>query len=283
MVRILFEQIAMPSKLSPLGLDELLDWSEEALNRVDRTAFFDQFEATHAVQYFYEPFLEAFDPDLRRQLGVWYTPPEVVRYMVAKVHASLREDFGLKLGLGDPRVFVLDPCTGTGSFLVEVLRTIAVTLAEEQGDALVSSDIKDAAMRRIIGFELLPAPFVVAHLQLGLLLASLGTPLDQTRGERAAVYLTNSLTGWETSSAHQQIVFPELEEERGAAESLKRDAPILVVIGNPPYNGFAGVSPREEGGLVKVYKAGLRERWGRRAASDGSVGALSAGASTGLM
>src|SRR5690606_21459210 len=85
MISQLFEQIATPSKLQPLGLVEVLDWTAMALNRIDRAAFFDRFREEHAVQYFYEPFLQAFDPQLRKQLGVWYTPPEIVRYMVRRV------------------------------------------------------------------------------------------------------------------------------------------------------------------------------------------------------
>ena len=89
---------------------------------MDRASFFDQFEEGHAVQYFYEPFLEAFDPQLRKDLGVWYTPPEIVQYMVARVDTVLREELDLPDGLADPRVYVLDPCCGTGAYLVEVLK-----------------------------------------------------------------------------------------------------------------------------------------------------------------
>ena len=78
--------------MQSLGLVELLDWTAAALDRVDRDVFFDKFNAGEAVPYFYEPFLEAFDPDLRKQLGVWYTPPEVVRYMVARVDRALKDD-----------------------------------------------------------------------------------------------------------------------------------------------------------------------------------------------
>ena len=85
------------------------------------------------MQYFYEPFLEAFDPELRKQLGVWYTPPEIVKYMVARVDQVLKSDFGRPDGLADPDVYVLDPCCGTGAYLVEVLNTIAATLAEQGG------------------------------------------------------------------------------------------------------------------------------------------------------
>jgi len=135
--------------LARSGLVEVLDWTAAALNRVDRAAFFEKFLETHAVQYFYEPFLEAFDPELRKQLGVWYTPPEIVRYQVARVDAALREELDIPDGLADPRVFVLDPCCGTGAYLVEVLRKIEKTLKEEkgEGDALNAEAIKEAAQK----------------------------------------------------------------------------------------------------------------------------------------
>ncbi len=200
MIKALFEQVATPTKLGPLGLVEVLDWTAAALNRVDRAAFFEKFLETHAVQYFYEPFLEAFDPELRKQLGVWYTPPEIVQYQVARVDTALREELDIPDGLADPRVFVLDPCCGTGAYLVEVLRKIGETLKESKGeDALAMMEIKEAAQKRVFGFEIMPAPFVVAHLQMGLLLQSLGVPLDDVK-ERAAIYLTNALTGWEPPS-----------------------------------------------------------------------------------
>ena len=119
-LRALFQQLSSPSQLQPLGLVELLDWTAAALDRVDRAAFFDRFDAGEAVPYFYEPFLEAFDPELRKQLGVWYTPAEVVRYMVARVDMALKEDLGIADGLAADNVFVLDPCCGTGTYLAEV-------------------------------------------------------------------------------------------------------------------------------------------------------------------
>ncbi len=142
MIKALFEQVATPTRLGPLGLVEVLDWTAAALNRVDRLEFFKQFAETHAVQYFYEPFLEAFDPELRKELGVWYTPPEIVQYQVARVDAALREELDIPDGLADPRVFVLDPCCGTGAYLVEVLRRIHKFLKEDQGmGALVHCNI----------------------------------------------------------------------------------------------------------------------------------------------
>ncbi|HEX9990525.1 MAG TPA: type ISP restriction/modification enzyme [Chloroflexia bacterium] len=258
----LFEEVAQRRRLEPLGLVEVLDWTGTALNRVNRAAFFSRFEEEHAVQYFYEPFLEAFDPQLRKALGVWYTPPEIVRYMVERVDRALREELGLEDGLADPRVVVLDPACGTGAYLVEVLKRIAETLKAKGNEALLGHELRRAATRRVFGFEILPAPFVVAHLQMGLLLQNWGAPLSG-EGERAGIYLTNSLTGWEgPHTPRQQAYLPELEQERDAAGEVKQGEEILVVLGNPPYNAFAGTSPEEERGLVEPYKEGLISKWG---------------------
>jgi len=259
MIRALFDQVATPTQLEPLGLVEVLDWTSAALNRVDRETFFARFEETHAVQYFYEPFLQAFDPELRKQLGVWYTPPEVARYMVERVDTVLREHLGRPDGLADRDVYVLDPATGTATYLVEVVKRIARTIHERGEDALAASDIKEATIERLFGFEIMPAPFVVAHLQLGLVLQSLGAPLSQSRNERASVYLTNALTGWDApSTPRQHLLFREMESERDAAERIKTHTPILVVLGNPPYNGVAGMAIGEERDLSDAYRKAAR-------------------------
>jgi hypothetical protein len=258
-IRKLFREVADPGQLEPLNLPEVLDWACSVLNRVDRASFFASFDEGAAVQYFYEPFLEAFDPELRKELGVWYTPHEVVKYMVERVDRVLREDLNRPAGLADPNVYVLDPCCGTGAFLVETLNRIAKTLAETSGDALMATDLKKAATERVFGFELLPAPFVVSHLQIGLMLQHHGAPLSDKKKERAGVYLTNALTGWEPPKTPKRLPFVELEEERDAADHVKRDTPILVILGNPPYNGFAGIARvEEERGLSLAYKTTKR-------------------------
>ncbi|HOT24775.1 MAG TPA: N-6 DNA methylase, partial [Thermoleophilia bacterium] len=251
----LFYDFSQPGPLGMVHIDEVLDWAAEALNRTDRASFFSTFEQSHAVQYFYEPFLEAFDPELRKELGVWYTPPEIVQYMVARVDQVLRSELDIPDGLADPRVVVLDPCCGTGAYLVEVLNRIASTLSEKGGDALVAHEIKQAAMSRIFGFEILPAPFVISHLQIGMLLHRLGAPFADESDERAGVFLTNALTGWEPpQEPKQHLLFPEMEEERDKAQAVKQHAPILVILGNPPYNGFAGAAMKEERDLVTAYR-----------------------------
>ena len=252
-LRALFHQLTDPGKLQPLGLVEVLDWTADALDRVDREAFFSKFNEGEAVPYFYEPFLKAFDPDLRKQLGVWYTPVEVVRYMVARVDRALKDDLGIPDGLAADNVYVLDPCCGTGAYLAETLRRIASNLQARGEGALTGELVKQAATQRVFGFEIMPAPFVVAHLQVGITMQNLDAPLSQDGTERAGVYLTNALTGWEPKE-NKTIPFPELEEERDAAERVKHDTPVLVILGNPPYNGFAGVAVDEERELLAAYR-----------------------------
>lgn len=125
----------------------------------------------------------------------------------------------------------------------------------------IAAELKAAAVRRVAGFEIMPAPFVVAHWQIGNLLRQAGAPLDGATGERAAVYLTNALTGWQSDGPDPHLPFPEMETERDLAAEVKRSQPILVVLGNPPYSAFDGTSPAQEGGLVDPYKEGLRNIW----------------------
>ena len=258
-LRALFQQLADPGRLGPLGLIEVLDWTAAALNRVDRAAFFASFNEGEAVPYFYEPFLQAFDPALRKQLGVWYTPAEVVQYMVARVDKALRDDLDIADGLAADNVYVLDPCCGTGAYLAEVLRRIAANLEGRGLGALAGARVKQAATERVFGFEIMPAPFVIAHLQVGLTMQDFDAPLAEDGSERAGVFLTNALTGWEPRT-NKPLPFPELEEERDRAEKVKQEAPILVILGNPPYNGFAGVAVEEERELSEAYRSTKRVR-----------------------
>ena len=283
-LQALFQQISAPSRLHPLGLVEVLDWTAAALDRVDHAAFFARFNEGEAVPYFYEPFLEAFDPALRKEPGVWYTPAEVVRYRVARVDRALKDDLGIADGLAADNVYVLDPCCGTGAYLAEVLRRIAANLQGKGLGALAGAAVKKAATERVFGFEIMPAPFVVAHLQVGLTLQALDAPLTDDpipsssfapspspptgsgtgRGspapaERPGIFLTNALTGWEPRTT-KPLPFPELEDERDRAEQVKQATPILVILGNPPYNGFAGLAVDEERALSEAYRTTKKVR-----------------------
>lgn len=253
-LQTLFHQLTAPGKLEELRLKELLSWTGSALNRVDRSSFFQRFSEKEAVQYFYEPFLEAFDPELREELGVWYTPSEIVKYQVRRVDTVLQEELDIADGLADDRVKILDPCCGTGAYLVETLNFLEERFREQGEGDLAPALVKEAATSRMYGFEILTAPFVVSHLQLGLRLAELGAPLKSN--ERAGVYLTNALTGWNPPEEPQKILFPNLKKEREQADAIKQEEDILVIFGNPPYDGFTGVAPEEseERELTEAYR-----------------------------
>lgn len=270
----LFHELQHPKVLKELGLRPHLDLAERTLARVDIDRFFRTFHAarllqsdhaaptTQAITYFYEPFLEAFDPKLRKKLGVWYTPSEIVRYQVRKVDRLLREELSCERGLADDGVVVLDPCCGTGAYLIEVLRCIAEQLRSEGKGAALGAHLLRAASERVIGFELLTAPFVVAQLQLYLILVD-EFGLEPGEDHRPAVYLTNALTGWK-GSEQLKLHFPDLKEEHAAARRVKTEVRIIVVLGNPPYNRFAGVPIDEEADLVDHYKGIRRDKNGRQ-------------------
>lgn len=270
----LFYEIQHPTRIAELGLVPYLDIATDTLGRVHRDSFFQRLtfpslggssniegSITTAIVYFYEPFLETFDPDLRKQLGVWYTPPDIVRYQVHKVEALLREQLGCTLGFADDNVVVLDPACGTGAYLIEVLHCAAETLRREGIESELGETLLRAICQRVIGFEILTAPFVIAHLQLHLLLAELGA--EPARDQRPAVFLTNALTGWRPG-AQLALNFPELQAERDASQTVKTDARIIVVIGNPPYNRFAGAPIEEELALIDPYKGIQRRPDGRQ-------------------
>ena len=254
----LFEEVTQPRRLKNLELKTPIDWAIDALKRVDPDAFLKAFDEGQAVQYFYEPFLEKFDKQLRKDLGVWYTPREIVRYQVEKTDQLLKDELGIAKGLMDERVVVLDPATGTGSYLVEIGKFMLERLAN---NALRGRIVKKAFQERIFGFELLPAPFVIAHLQLGLLLAEAGTALAE--GERVGVYLTNSLLGWKKDAKEDVTpIWPQFAKEKEAADNVKRQEKILVFIGNPPYDRFSGVAENEQADLIAPYKQCLQQSWG---------------------
>jgi hypothetical protein len=201
--------------------------------------------------YFYEPFLEAFDPALREELGVWYTPPDIVRYQVRRIHHILKSELQRPRGLADSDVVILDPCCGTGAYLLEVARCIADELRAEGELHTLALELLRAFEQRIVGFEILTAPFAISQLQLYILFAELGVP--PPTGQRLSIFLTNALTGWH-DPADIKITFPEMRDEFDASQAVKRSAKIIVILGNPPYDRFAGAAQAEEAELVAHYK-----------------------------
>jgi hypothetical protein len=255
----LLHDIRHPARMKHLGLEGHLARAIRTLNRIDRPLFrkrmtfpsIDGQTTIAAITYFYEPFLEAFDPQLRDDLGVWYTPPEIVRFQVQRVHYLLKTELGRSRGLADPEVVVLDPCCGTGAYLLEVARCIAAELKKEGDESSLGLELARAFQERVIGFEILTAPFAIAQLQLYLLLDELGSRPDDAH--RVSVYLTNALSGW-SDPGDVKLNFPEMREEFDASQKVKREVKIIVVLGNPPYDRFTGAAQAEEAELVAHYK-----------------------------
>ena len=255
----LLHDIRHPKRLKALGLEDHIARAIATLNRVDRPLFrtrmtfptIDEQTSAAAITYFYEPFLEAFDPKLREDLGVWYTPPEIVRYQVRRVHHILKKELKRPRGLADPEVVVLDPCCGTGAYLLEVARCIAEEAKADGDEAAIGLELSRAFHERVIGFEILTAPFAVAQLQLYLLLDSLGAKPEADK--RLMIFLTNSLAGWR-DTGDIKLNFPEMRDEFDASQEVKHKAKIIVVIGNPPYDAFAGAAQAQEAELVAHYK-----------------------------
>jgi hypothetical protein len=271
----LFHEIQHPQRISELRLRQPLDVATETLERVNQDQFFEYLDvptlggdedpersAASAIVYFYEPFLDTLDPKLREEMGVWYTPPSVVKYQVHQVEKRLHE-LGCERGFADENVVVLDPACGTGAYLIEVVSRIAETLREEGVEDGLALSLLEALQNRVLGFEILTAPFVVAHLQLHLLLSSLGITPDPEEDKRPGVYLTNALTGWKEDD-QLDLNFPELKEEREAARKVKTETEIIVILGNPPYDRFTDVPIHEDETIIDQYKGVERDEQGNQ-------------------
>ncbi len=215
--------------------------------------------------HFYETFLAAYDPQLREVRGVYYTPDPVVSYMVRSVDHLLREQFGCPEGLAEasqvevtlsdeqgeprretvPRVLILDPACGTGTFLYHTIALIRERYRQTGNAGLWSSYVREMLLPRLFGFELLMAPYAMAHLKLGMQLSGLDLPPEERAHwaydfhseDRLRIYLTNTL---EEALKRAELTFGHyISEEANQAATVKRGYPVMVVLGNPPYSGHS--------------------------------------------
>ena len=247
-LRDLFGRVAGP------GVDPRIAWIVDdlalLLERADMAAVLEDFgrrtRREDPVVHFYEDFLAAYDPALREARGVYYTPEPVVSYVVASVDRLLRERFGLADGLADiseggpgagPRVLILDPAAGTGTFLREAVASIRRTVAAKGLGGAWPDYVRDHLLPRLSGFELLMAPYAVCHLKLALEIGG-GARFALPDDRRLGVYLTSAL-----EEAHEETPGPlfarEIAREAAGADSVKRERPVMAVIGNPPYSGHS--------------------------------------------
>jgi predicted helicase len=273
-LRKMFSHIAGPE------LDERIAWAvddlAELLHHANISAILQDFgkrtRREDPVVHFYETFLAAYDSKMREARGVYYTPEPVVSYIVASIDQILKTDFKLPDGLADSskilirspggkgkteihRVLILDPATGTGTFLYGVVNHIFESFKKNLG--MWSGYVTEHLLPRLFGFELLMAPYAVAHMKLGLQLDETG--YDFKADERLGVYLTNTL-----EEAHEVSKLPLftqwLAEEANAASKIKQEKPVMVITGNPPYS----VSSQNKGDwiskLIQDYKKDLNEK-----------------------
>lgn len=198
-------------------------------------------DGTDPILYFYEDFLEVFDPEGRKRYGVYYTPIEVVRYMVAALDRVLREDLQTD-GLDDQNVTILDPATGTGTFLLGVAERLRADVEAKEGKPAARDALKNL-MGRMFGFELLVGPYAVAHYRLHHTLAA-PSKEDGAAGvelPRLGVFLTDTLAEPRegTVKGSTGFLYAGIGNERSEADRIKQQQPVLAIIGNPPYRRLA--------------------------------------------
>ncbi|MDD5722803.1 MAG: N-6 DNA methylase [Syntrophales bacterium] len=275
--------------IAGVNLDERIVWAvddlAELLNHTDMEAILKDFgkhtRQEDPVVHFYESFLAAYDPKMREARGVYYTPEPVVSYIVSSLDHILKKDFKLKDGLADAtkikiagatgkkkidvhKVQILDPATGTGTFLYGIINHIHDAFKDDKG--MWSSYVSQHLLPRLFGFELLMAPYAVAHMKLGLQLKESG--YDFHSSERLRIYLTNTL-----EEAHAMTGLPLftqwIAEEANAASDIKQDAPVMIVLGNPPYSGHSANAGEWISGLLRGIDTQTGQKTGNYFEVDG--------------
>ena len=267
-LREVFGRIAGP------GVDPRLTWIVDdlarLLDRADMAEILSDFgrrtRREDPVVHFYEDFLAAYDPDLREKRGVYYTPEPVVQYIVASTDRLLRERFGLADGLADtatvaggaqPRVLILDPAAGTGTFLRETVARIRSTVEAKGLAGAWPTYVREHLLGRLWGFELLMAPYAICHLKLALQIGGGNGGFALPPGQRLGVFLTNAL-----EEAHEgasgALFAHEIAREAAGADAVKRDKPVMAVIGNPPYSGHSANKGTWIAGLLKGRDGGAK-------------------------
>ena len=255
-LRHVFGRIAGPEADARIAW--IVDDLARLLARADMAAILEDFgwrtRQEDPVVHFYEDFLTAYDPEEREVRGVYYTPEPVVSYIVSSVDALLRRKFGLADGLANtttveaagadgqvrasPRVLILDPATGTGTFLREVISQVRDDVEHRGLGGAWPEYVREHLLPRLFGFELMMAPYAICHLKLALEIGGRDSGFTMPPGDRLNVFLTNSL-----EEAHEvtgrQMFAGEIAREAESADAVKRDRPVMVVIGNPPYSGHS--------------------------------------------
>ena len=256
-LRNIFDHIAgagLPEIIAP-EVDDLA----QLLAQADMTSVLKDFGKRTAkedpVVHFYETFLVEYDPKVREMRGIYYTPEPVVSYIVRSIDHLLKTHFNKPQGLADDQTLILDPAVGTATFLYMVVTEIYNAMLSQKQKGMWNDYVAEKLLPRIFGFELLMAPYAVAHLKLGLLLQETGYQFKSD--QRLGIYLTNTL---EEAIKHSEVLFAQwISEEANAAAQIKKEKPIMVVLGNPPYSGHSANKGPWARQLVETYKKDIPE------------------------
>ncbi len=243
----LFYHVASPTLETNITyiLDDIAVLLRNVPTEMLRTAFAARNHLEDPVIHFYETFLAEYDPQRRVDRGVYYTPSQVISYIVRSIDSLLKTDLNRPDGLADDNTLILDPATGTGGFLLTVLDHIKEYVTETYGTGEWTQYINAQLVKRIFGFELLVAPYTIVHLKLSLFLQAQGWHAN----ERLRIYLTNTLE--QPDEMQPSIPFAGfISDEANAALSVKRDEPLLVILGNPPYQRSSANPSRDADGSL---------------------------------
>ncbi|MBU1626925.1 N-6 DNA methylase [bacterium] len=230
----------------PKQMECIIDDISEIIANTDIESIFNEYYHEHRgkdpIIHFYETFLAEYDPKTREKRGVYYTPEAVVSYVVRSLNIILKEYFNIDDGFANDKVTILDPAAGTLSFIAEAVKLAIKECVKKYGDSEISNFIKKNILNNFHALELMVAPYVIGHIKMALLLEEFGFKFQDK--ERFKLYLTNSLDVREAK--HPEIkVLKSFYEESSMAGNIKKEIPILIVIGNPPYSGHS-TTPSDE-------------------------------------
>ena len=239
----------------PAQLEWTVDDISEVLAVADAPgildAYYKQGKGSDPIVHFYETFLAQYDPEERERRGVYYTPEPVVSYIVRSLHKLLKTEFGKPDGLASEGVTLLDPAAGTMTFVARAAQEAVREFESKYGAGAREEFVRRHILRNFYAFELMMAPYAVGHLKMGFFLEELGHRL--ANDERVRFYLTNTLDMKELDQSRLPG-FSSLAEESHLAGEVKKQTPILVILGNPPYSGHSSNKGAWIRGLIEDYK-----------------------------
>jgi predicted helicase len=237
-LRDVFQFVSLGNPPKPLEI--IIDDISEILNVTDVNKILQQYyisgKGKDPIIHFYETFLSAYDPSIREKRGVYYTPEPVVRYIIQSIHQILKSHFDISDGLAGEKVTLLDPAAGTLTFPAEAIKLAISEFTEKYGSGGQTRFIRNHILKNFYAFELMMAPYSIGHLKISFLFEELGYRLSDS--ERFKLYLTNTLEMEDLEQVHIPGL-SSLSEESHLAGEVKKEQPILVILGNPPYSGHS--------------------------------------------